>query len=123
MFGHLLEGQRLAAPSQVLDRATDGGGLGFSILEHGNVQHALVLAAHQVSRLGDVRLQECRGKGAVVHCRVAEFFLALGLGRIGSHGRYRQAQAEQKQSYATHVLSPRINRVTPLPGDLAGRGC
>ncbi|MNN83777.1 hypothetical protein D3C81_2008630 [compost metagenome] len=91
LFGDLLELQRYRVAGQVLDGTVDLGDHRLAGLDHRDVDHALVLAAHQFSRLGGLGRQKGGNKGAVVHGGIAEHFFALALDGIG--GNRRQAQA------------------------------
>ncbi|MNY60417.1 hypothetical protein D3C86_1969660 [compost metagenome] len=71
---------------QVAHLAADHGCGRLAGLEHRDIQHALLLAAAETRRSGDLRLQEAGVEGAVVHVQVAEALLAFG--------KCRQAQAQ-----------------------------
>src|SRR3990167_3843957 len=89
-FGDLLEGQRLAAADQIFHFTTDAGAAGLARLEHGDIHHALRLAAHQAAGRGDIRLQKAGVEGDVVHIEIAEGLLAF------SQRRQAQAQGDKQ---------------------------
>jgi len=76
---------------QVFDRAADLSRLWFTFLEYRDVDYALILAASQLRRFGDLRRQEGGIEGVVMHRHVAKGFLALALDDIGGHGGDAQA--------------------------------
>src|SRR5690606_7397155 len=95
-FADLTERQCGALAQQVLHLATDHCGAGLAGLEHGDVDHALGLAAHQAGGAGDIRLDEAGIEHAVVHVEIAEALLALGDSRQG------HAQGDQEGNDAAH---------------------
>ena len=57
LVGDLLERQRAATPGEVLYGATDHRHAWLAGLEHGDIEHALILAAGQARGRGHIRLQ------------------------------------------------------------------
>jgi hypothetical protein len=114
-LGDLLEVQRVAAPDQVLDLAADAGVAGGAGLEHGNIHHALGLAAHQARGGGDLRLQKARVEGDVVYVQVAVTLLAFG------QGRQAQTQGDKEEGEAVHKGAPEISDALATTGLLGER--